>query len=99
MYGFTLTIEIIVRHYCRLSLLLILQSNNLYRCLNYNIVYCSIKGFVYIFISYIHTYLKYCIIAIAVVLLLSSAQAFNFCFELSTHDNTRSGQLLNVKKF
>ena len=38
MYGFTLTIEIIVRHYYRLPLLLILQSNNLYKCLNYIIV-------------------------------------------------------------
>ena len=35
MYDFTLTIEIIIRQYCRLSLLLILQSNNLYKCLNY----------------------------------------------------------------
>ena len=43
MYGFTLTIEIIVRHYCRLSLLLILQSNDLYRRLNYIIAYGSKK--------------------------------------------------------
>ena len=39
MYGFTLTIEIIVRYYGRLSLLLIIQSNNLYICLNYIMEY------------------------------------------------------------
>ena len=54
MYGFTLTIELIIRHYGRLSLFLILQSNNLYRCLNYIIVYNN-KKVIYIFSHlYIH---------------------------------------------
>ena len=56
--GFTFTIEIYVRHYCRLSLLLILQSNNLYKCVNYIIEYGSKKGYVYIFTllyTYFHT--------------------------------------------
>ena len=54
MYGFTLTIELIVRHYGRLSLFLILQSNNLYLSLNYIIMYNNKKGY-YIFSHlYIH---------------------------------------------
>ena len=57
MYAFTLAIEIIVRHYCRLSLLLILQSNNLYRYLNYITVYNNKKGVCVYFHTFIYVHI------------------------------------------